>query len=232
MVQIRYILYFFGIGLLTWLLTHMEIAWPGSLNLHLVVNPGDRFGTSEYSPVELVQVVILVVCCLLYGWVSRHCPSQRPLAVPFCRIGIVFIIRELDYFLDRFIGDNFWQVLVAIVGSLVAVYLWRNGRRFRIAWLRIWPSPGLTLLFAGAAILFTFVRLIGHEPLWQALLGDGYQRIVKLAVEELMEIAGYYFWLIGTIEYVYQARAIAMRDPLPIAAKRREGRRPGSGGEF
>ena len=30
-----------------------------------------------------------------------------------------FMIRESDYFLDRFVIDNFWQVLVAIVGALV-----------------------------------------------------------------------------------------------------------------
>ena len=74
-----------------------------------------------------------------------------------------------------------------------------------------------------------FVRLIGHEPLWVAILGDDYQRVVKLAVEELMEIAGYYFWLIGTIEYTYQARAIALREPQPVVAKRRERRRKTKG---
>jgi hypothetical protein len=65
-----------------------------------------------------------------------------------------------------------------------------------------------------------------------AILGDGYQRVVKLAVEELMEIAGYYFWLIGTIEYTYQARAIAMREPQPVVARRRKGRRRKSGGKY
>jgi hypothetical protein len=232
MVQIRYILYFFGIAVLTWLLTQMEIIAPGSLKLLVYSHPGDTLGTSEYSPVEIIQVGILIVCGCLYAWVAMHCPSQRPIAIPFGGLATIFVIRELDYFLDRFVADNFWQVIMAVIAAGVIAYTYQHRRRFRIAWLRIWPSPGLTLLFAGAAILFAFVRLIGHEPLWMAILGDGYQRVVQLAVEELMEIAGYYFWLIGTIEYTYQARAIAMREPKPAVARRREGRRRKSGGKY
>jgi hypothetical protein len=232
MVQIRYILYFAGITLLTWLLTQMEIIAPGSLKLHVFAHPGDTLGTSEYSPVEIIQVAILRACGGLYAWVAQHCPSQRPIAIPFGGLAAIFVIRELDYFLDRYVADNFWQVIMAVISALLIVYTYRNRRRFRIAWLRVWPSPGLTLLFAGAAILFSFVRLIGHEPLWVAILGDDYQRVVKLAVEELMEIAGYYFWLIGTIEYTYQAKAIALREPQPAVAKRRERRRKKSGGNY
>jgi hypothetical protein len=232
MVQIRYILYFAGLTLLTWLLTQMEIVAPGSLKLLTYAHSGDTLGTSEYSPVETIQVVILLACGGLYAWVAKHCPSQRPIAIPFGGLAAIFVIRELDYFLDRYVTDNFWQVIMAVIVALIIVFTYRNRRRFRIAWLRVWPSPGLTLLFAGAAILFSFVRLIGHEPLWIAILDDNYQRIVKLAVEELMEIAGYYFWLIGTIEYTYQARAIAMREPQPVVAKRRERRRKKPGGKY
>ena len=57
------------------------------------------------------------------------------------------------------------------------------------------------------------------------MLGDHYARIVKLAVEEFIELIGYFLWLIGTIEYVYQAQAIAAREPVPAAQKRREYRR-------
>lgn len=232
MVQIRYILYFLGIGLLTWLLTQAEISAPGSLRLHIFARPDDTLGTSEFSPVEFIHVVVLAVCGLMYLWVARHCPSQRPVAIPFGGLAVIFIVRELDYFLDRFVTENFWQAVCAVISALLIAYLWQNRRRFRIAWLRIWPSPGLTLLFAGAAILFLFVTLVGQETLWQAILGDRYLPVVTLAVEELTEVAGYYFWLIGSIEYTYQARAIAMREPQPAAARRREGRRRGADGRF
>lgn len=232
MALIRYLLYFLGVGLITWLLTALEISSPGSLRLQLFVHPGDTLGTSEYSPIEIIQLGILVIAGLLYAWVAVNCPTQRPVAFLFGGLALIFAIRELDYFLDRFIADNFWQFLIGIAASLLIAYLVRQRRRFRIAWLRLWPSPGLTLLFAGAIVIFAFVQFVGHEPLWQAILGEDYHRIVKLAVEEFIELSGYFLWLIGTIEYTYQARAIAFREPQPAAARRRAGRLPHSEGRF
>jgi hypothetical protein len=118
MVQIRYILYFAGITLLTWLLTQMEIVAPGSLKLLVYAHEGDTLGTSEYSPVEIIQVAILVLCGSLYAWVAKHCPSQRPIAIPFGGLAAIFIIRELDYFLDLYVADNFWQVVMAVIARL------------------------------------------------------------------------------------------------------------------
>ena len=232
MALFRYVFYFLGITLFTWLLIMLEIASPGSLKLHVFAGPGDTLGTSEYSPIEIIQPGILAICGLLYAWVAKYCISQRPIAFLFGGMALAFIIRESDYFLDRFVADNFWRLLLGIVAALVIVYTYRHRRRFRIAWLRLWPSPGLTLLFAGAIVNFAFVRLVGHESLWMAILGDDYQRVVKLAVEEFIELLGYFLWLIGTIEYTYQARAITLREPQPVAAKRRAGRFPKSEGRF
>lgn len=229
---IRYLLYFLGVALITWLLTQLEITFPGSLKLHVIVNEGDKFGTSEYSPIEIIQPLILATCGLMMAWVARYCPSQRPIALPFGGLAFAFMIRELDYFFDRYLADNLWQVLTAVALALVIVYTYRQQRRLRIALARIWPSPGLALLFAGAVILFAFVRLVGHEPLWMSMLGDNYLRVIKLAVEEFIELIGYFLWLIGTIEYVYQARAIAYREPQHAAQRMREKRRHDREGEY
>lgn len=225
---IRYTVYFIGIAFVTWALTQMELSSPGSLKLHILADAGDVYGTSEYSPVEIIQAIILGACGAIMAWVARYCPSQRPIAFLFGGMALAFLIRELDYFLDRYIIDNLWQVLVVIVAALVIAYTYRQRRRLRIAFARIWPSPGLTFLFCGAVILFAFVRLVGHEPLWMSILGDAYQRVVKLAIEEFIELIGYFLWMVGTIEYALQARAIAYRDPQPAARRRRNKRRQDS----
>ena len=230
MAPIRYLLYFLGIGLLTWLLTALEIASPGSLRLQVFANTGDAIDTSEYSPVELIQIGILTVSGLLYAWVATHCQPQRPVAIVFGGTALVFFFRELDYFLDLYIADNFWQLLVGITAALLIAYSYRHRKRIRIAWFRLWPSPGMTLLFAGACIIFAFVPLVGHAPLWMAILGDDYHRVVKMAVEEFIELFAYLLWLIGTIEYTYQAKAIALQEPQSVASKRRKGAYPNSRG--
>lgn len=225
MAWFRYLLYFLLIALVTWLLTQLEVFYPGSLRMQVFTGPGDLLGTSEYSPLEIVQPLILLICGLLMGWVALHVSAQRPLAIGFGGLALAFMIRELDYFLDRYVADNFWQLLIAIIAALVIVYTYRHRRRVTIALARVWPSPGLALLFAGAVILFAFVRLVGHEPLWQSLLADDYRRLVKLAVEEFIELIGYLLWLVGSIEYTYQARMLAEREPQPAAVRRRQARR-------
>ena len=128
-------------------------------------------------------------------------------------------------------GQQGGSVGLSIAGLLVfgvafvIVYTYRARRRLKIAWARIWPSPGMALLFAGAVILFGFSLLVGHEPLWMSILGDSYKRVAKLAVEEFIELIGYFLWLVGTIEYTYEARAIAFKQPRPLAQRLREQRR-------
>jgi hypothetical protein len=225
MVWPRYLAYFLGITIFTLLLTQLEVEFPGSLKLHVMVNPSDQFGTSEFSPIEIIQPIIVAVCGALMLWVANYCPSQRPIAIPFGGLALVFMIRELDYFLDRFLVDNLWQVLIGFPAAFVIVYVYRLRKRLKIAWVRIWPSPGMALLFAGAVVLFGFVQFVGHEPLWMSLLGEHYQRVAKLAAEEFIELIGYLLWLIGTIEYTYEARAIAFKQPKPLAQRLREQRR-------
>lgn len=232
MVWPRYILYFVAVTLAGWMLTQLEIAFPGSLKLHVVVAGGSPLGTSEYSPIEIIQPLILGICGLLLAWVAQYCPSQRPIAFPFGGLALAFLIRECDYFLDYYLIENLWQVLIAVALAFVIAYTYRARRRLKIAWARIWPSPGLALWFAGAVIVFSFVRLVGQEALWMSLLGDDYQRIALLAIEEFIELIGYILWLIGTIEYAYQARAIAYRKPIPAAQRKRQKRRHDKEGRY
>ena len=232
MVWPRYIAYFVGITFLTWMLTQLEISFPGSLELHVITNLGDQSGTSEFSPIEIVQPLILGVCVMLMAWVANYCPSQRPIAIPFGGIGLAFLISELSYFLDYYLITNIGQVLIGIVSALVIVYTYRARKRLRIAWGRVWPSPALALIFAGAVISFTFVRLVSQEPLWMSILGSEYQPVVKFAVEEFTELIGYLLWLVGTIEYTYQARAIAYREPQPAAQRLRQKRRHDKQGKY
>ena len=232
MALLRYGLYFIGISLLTLALAKLEVAFPGILRIHTFPVAGEILGTSEYSPLEMIQLGILAICGLLFASVARYCPSQRPIAFLFGGVALAFFIRELDYFLDRFVADNLWQVMLAVAVALVSAYTLRHRRRFRVAWARIWPSPGIAIIFCGSVILFGYSLAIGHEPLWMAIMGDHYVRAAKLAIEEFIELIGYFLWLIGTIEYHVQARATESKEPLPAAARRRASRRPKSAGRY
>jgi hypothetical protein len=232
MVWPRYVLYFVGILLVFWVLTRLEIQYPGSLQLYVPLGDPELPGTSEFSPVEIVQPLILAVCGALMGWVAWYCPTQRPIAVPFGGVALVFLIRECGYFIDRYLIGNLWPILIAITLAFMIAYTFRAARRLRIALARIWPSPALALAFAGAVVLVGFVRLVGSGPLWMAILGNDYRPIVDTAVEEFVELLGYLLWLVAAIEYAYQARAISYREPQPAARRRRQKRRHDREGKF
>ena len=232
MAWLRYIVYFLALALLTWTLTQLEISFPGSLKLHVVAGQGDPLGRSEFSPLQIIQPLMLAICGLLMLWVAQHCQSQRPIALPFAGIALGFLIRELDYFMDRYLVDDLWRVLIAITGALLITYVYRHRRRMKIAWARVWPSPGMALLFAGALVRIAFVTQVGQEALWQSILGADYVPVVRLAVQEFGEQLGYLLWLIGTIEYVIQAKAISHREPQPAARRRRQRRRQDKLGDF
>jgi hypothetical protein len=228
MAWIRYLLYFFLITLITATLTRLEIAYPGSLRLQVFTGATDVLGTSEFSPLEMIQPLLLIVCGLLMAWVAMNHVSQRPVAFAFGGLALAFTILELDYFLDRYLINNLWQVLVGISGALVIAYTYRQRKRLNIALGRVWPSPALALLFAGTVTIFGFVPLVGHEQLWQAIMGENYQPIVAVAVEELSELLGYLLWLLGSIEYAFQVRSMSAASPQPAAVKRRQTqRKPG-----
>lgn len=228
----RYILYFFGIASAIWMLTQVEIAFPGSLQLQEFADTGDTAGHGASSPLYIVQPLLLMICVALLAWVANYCPSQRPIAVPFGGVALAFLLRELDELKMRYLADNLSQVLIAIVGALMITYVYRHRRRMKICWARVWPSPGIALIFAGALIEFAFAPLAGREPLWQSVLGADTATTVATAVRQFIELLGYLLWLIGTIEYVYQARAIAYREPQPAATRRRQKRRHDRAGRF
>lgn len=218
-------MYFVAICVVFAALTRFEVHYPGFLNFQVFLSPADSLGTSEYSPIELMQPLILLACCAMLLWVSLNCPTQRTIAVAFGGLSFAFLVRELDFFFNRLIVDNLWQVIIGVAGALVIVYLYRHHKKLLIALARIWPSPGLTLLFAGTCVLAGAVHLVGHEPLWQSIAGDDYRRVIKLAVEEFLELLGYLFWLIGTIEYTYEAKELAFQPQRPADRRRRKSRR-------
>jgi hypothetical protein len=231
MLLIRYIAYFIGVALVVFLLARLEISFPGSLQLDSIGNASDVASARKFSPIGIVQSLLLVICGLLQWWVALHCHSQRPIAILFSGLALIFLLHELDDFLDNHVIVNLWQVMIAIVAALIIVYCYRQWRRLRIAWFRVWPSPGLTLYFAGAIVVLILVPVFAQETLWKSPAGD-LERMVSATAKEFAELIGYALWLIGTVEYAMQARIITKHEPQSVAAKRRAGRHPKSEGRY
>ena len=181
----------------------VALRWPGGLLLNFVVGEEDTLGTSEFSPVEQLQHLLLLLSAGIFAWVAIRDRLRRPMCVGFIALFLIGFIRELDFFLDRYATDNLWQVLCTIVLALATVYIYRHRKRYLIGWRRTWPSVGLAIIFGGMLLLVPYSLIVGNESLWQAIMGDAYARVAKMAAEEFIELGGYLLIFIGSIEFLY-----------------------------
>jgi hypothetical protein len=179
------------------------VSAPGGLQIMVIPERGAVLGTSEFSIVEQLQHILVAFCGLVFGWVAFRDRLRRPMAVGFVALFTLFLVRELDFFMDRYVADNLWQVLSGLVVVLAGVYLVRHRGRLEAGWHRSWPSAGLAILLAGVILLIPYVQILASEALWQALMAERYSRAAKLAFEELSELGAYLMITIGCLEFLY-----------------------------
>lgn len=202
-VLLRYLFYAVVAAAIASALLWSALRWPGGSLLNFVVDSADTLGTTEFSPVEQLQNLLLLIYGGIFAWVAARDRLRRPLAIGFVALFLVGFIRELDYFLDRYLVDNLWQVLCVIVLAPTSVYIYRHRKRFLLGWHRTWPSTGLAIVIAGIVLLAPYTQIASNETFWQAIMGDSYARVAKLAAEELMELGAYLLIGAGIMEFLY-----------------------------
>jgi len=175
---------------------------PGGLDFERIVE-GVPAPTSEFSPVEQLQNILLIVAAGCFAWVAWRDRLRRPMAASLATVMLACLIRELDFFLDFYVVDNLWQVLCVMLVSAAVVHAMRHRERFNQGWKRSWPSAGLALILGGFILLIAFAQLVGHGPLWKAILAENYIRVVKVAAEEFVELGAYILIMIGTVEFLW-----------------------------
>jgi len=203
----------------------VALRWPGGLLLNFVVGEEDTLGTSEFSPVEQLQHLLLLLSAGIFAWVAIRDRLRRPMCVGFIALFLIGFIRELDFFLDRYATDNLWQVLCTIVLALATVYIYRHRKRYLIGWRRTWPSVGLAIIIGGMLLLVPYSLIVGNESLWQAIMGDAYARVAKMAAEEFIELGGYLLIFIGSIEFLYTWARLPETRSLDTRPRRRKRKR-------
>ena len=219
-VLIRYALYAFVVALGSIAMMLAAVQMPGGLQFERNV-AGVGLPTSEFSPVELLQNVLLLICTSLFGWIASRDRLRRPMALAFCTMFMIFFVRELDFFLDFYAVDNLWQVLCVALLAVFLVYLWRHQQRFLNGLRRSWPSTGIAIILGGLILLIPFAQLMGHDVLWRQIMGENYVRVVKVAAEEFIELGAYALLTIGVCEFLYSWSRLPQTRNLHAAQRRR-----------
>lgn len=168
--------------------------------------PSVRF--SELGFTEFAQTLTLASCCglLLYiRQVLKVFPNVTLLLFAFIAASLV---REQDYFLDVYVADNSWKVIVALIILPSLGWVIYQRRRF-LDELSHYSNTFSFGLFAGGVLTtYVFSRLYGRQVFWRAVLENDYVRIFKDVAEEVVELLGYSLILFAIIELLLLALRI------------------------
>ncbi|HEJ9094959.1 hypothetical protein [Serratia odorifera] len=155
----------------------------------------------ETSLTELMQEVLLLAIALgffISGWRQ---PPYRPARVLIGGFFLCMLIREMDFVFDYLHhGAWVWFALLTAIGCLVYALCRPAATVNGLAHFLTHPSYGM--MCAGLLCILVFSRLFGMHQLWQGLMLDGYDRVVKNMVEEGCELVGYAFCLFASYRYL------------------------------
>lgn len=168
--------------------------------------PTVRF--SELGFTEFAQTLTLASCCglLLY---TRHVIKVWPnITLLLFAFVAASLVREQDYFLDEFVADNSWKVIVALIVVPSIAWVVYQRRRFISEFAHFSNTFSFGLFAGGVLTTYIFSRLYGRQIFWRAVLEDNYMRIFKDVAEEVVELLGYSLILFAIIELLLLALRI------------------------
>lgn len=157
---------------------------------------------SEFSLIEKLQVVYLLACSVIFMLAARVSIPYRTLATLFTGMILIAVIREFDYFLDKFVFDGAWQLLALLTLVTTAFFVYRGRKSLKPSIQAFISKPCFGFMASSFISIVIFSRIIGMSLIWKALMGDSYLRVVKTSVEEGCELFGYALLFISAVEFL------------------------------
>lgn len=157
-----------------------------------MVTSTGKFG--EISVTEITQEVFLFLSAFMFLFIGRMDHSLSTVSNLISIFLTMSFIRELNNYID------FWFYLVL---PLIFLFIWIIIRDRKVLFtstrnfLKLHQSA---YFISGFMITYVFSRLFGRSKLWMRILEDDYNRWAKSAAEEGIELLGYTFFLIASLE--------------------------------
>jgi len=158
---------------------------------------------SEHSATEKMHDVFAFLSCFFFAIAAILSQSLRPAAVMVATLVGMMLIREFDAFLDDNLFDGGWQVSVCVLIAVSSIYLYKQSEPIKPSLLEFSRTASAGILLSGLLVVLAFSRLFGRGSFWEAVMGDGYMRVVKNIAEEGTELMGYALLLIAAVEFLW-----------------------------
>lgn len=163
---------------------------------------------SENSYTEYMQSIFLLTSSILLFIIYKRSQPRSYLALLLFAFTSVSLIREQDVYFENSIGQTAWLFPVLIILMVVLYLVVRNGQTFVVQFDRYRHTFSAGLLTSGVITTYVFSRLFGRKIFWHTVMESHYFRGVKNAAEECLELYGYLFILIATVEFFIAERTL------------------------
>lgn len=163
---------------------------------------------SEDSYTEYMQSFFLLTSSILLFIIYKRSRPRSYLALLLFAFTSTSLIREQDVYFENLIGQTTWLFPVLAIFIVVFYLVVRNWQSFVVQLDRYRYTFSAGLLTSGIITTYVFSRLFGRKIFWQTVMEDRYFRGVKNAAEECLELYGYLFILIATIEFFIVERKL------------------------
>lgn len=158
---------------------------------------------SEQSLTEKMQDGFAFLASILFVIASRLSDTLRPAAVMVATLLGMMFIREFDAFLDENVFDGAWQVAVCILIAVSTFYLIKQPIKIKPSMVAFSRLSSAGIMLSGLLVVLVFSRLFGRGSFWEAVMGEGYMRVVKNIAEEGTELMGYAILFIAAVEFLW-----------------------------
>jgi hypothetical protein len=156
----------------------------------------------EGGPVESAQLALVLFSAGILATGAWRSPAWRGLLCLLAFLASIAAVRELDSVLDRLIPVLGWKAPAGVLVFFAAFCAWHYRKGL------IWQIQGFitsypfSILWAGLLIVVVCAQSVGNGRMLEALMLSDYVRDYKRMVEELIELCGYFFIAVGSIEMV------------------------------
>lgn len=155
-------------------------------------------GVSDSGATEVLQSAMLGLVIVSYGFGLRRHHDMRGYAIAAMTFFVVLLVREQDGILDA-VFHGFWAYPAALITVLGAVATFVNRDTFWQPLQRHISSREAAFMLLGLVLLVFFSRIYGTGFVWETMMGDGYVRTVKNAVQEGIELMAYIILAFGAV---------------------------------
>ncbi len=154
----------------------------------------------ELSLTELSQSALLLLSVLIFGYSAWEQAENRGCLLLMSGFLACALLREQDAFLDE-IWQGFWLYPALLLSFLVVFYAVFRCRSSIIAPIyRFVGTKSYYFLLMGLLVVLVFSRLFGSGGLlWKDILGAAYTARFKGALQEGLELFGYFFIAFGAL---------------------------------